>query len=124
MDIVLYGYGSTTFRKQAEASGLEPDECYCIDTWKDIPDFAIEVNLTSGNINKLKVYQALGIPEVLIWHNHQLTLYDLRGESYTQIQQSQFFPELDWQLLAKYISPEEQPQAVKAFLHELRSQSN
>ena len=67
IDIILHGYGSTTFRKEAKASGLEPDECYCIDTWKDIPDFAIEVNLSSGQIDKLKVYQNLGVPEMLIW---------------------------------------------------------
>jgi Uma2 family endonuclease len=30
----LYGYGSTTYRKQAKERGLEPDECYCIGTVK------------------------------------------------------------------------------------------
>ncbi len=46
LDIPLHGYGSTTFRKEAKARGLEPDECYCIGTLKDLPDLAIEVILT------------------------------------------------------------------------------
>lgn len=48
VDIPLHGYGSTTFRLEAKARGLEPDECYCVQALKDLPDFAIEVNLTSG----------------------------------------------------------------------------
>ena len=28
-DIPLFGYGSTTFRKEEKQCGLEPDECYC-----------------------------------------------------------------------------------------------
>ncbi len=47
VDIPLHGYGSTTFRRQAKARGLEPDECYCVNTLRELPDFAIEVNLTN-----------------------------------------------------------------------------
>jgi Uma2 family endonuclease len=46
LDIPLHGYGSTTFQQAAKARGLEPDECYCVDTLKELPDLAIEVNLT------------------------------------------------------------------------------
>jgi Uma2 family endonuclease len=48
MDIDFYPLGSTTFRKQSIARGIEPDECYCIDSEKSIPDIAIEVVITSG----------------------------------------------------------------------------
>jgi Uma2 family endonuclease len=121
LDIPLHGYGSTTFRQAAKARGLEPDECYCVDTLKELPDLAIEVNLTSGGVDKLDIYQGLGIPEVLIWQDRQLMLYDLRGESYQQVTRSQFFPQLDLQLLAQYIQPQAQPQAVKEFLQAIRS---
>ncbi|WP_299405611.1 Uma2 family endonuclease [Acaryochloris sp. IP29b_bin.148] len=56
VDIPLHGYGSTTFRLEAKAIGLEPDECYCVQELKDLPDFAIEVNLTSGGVDKLAIY--------------------------------------------------------------------
>jgi Uma2 family endonuclease len=121
LDIPLHGYGSTTFRQAAKARGLEPDECYCVDVLKELPDLAIEVNLTSGGVDKLDIYQGLGIPEVLIWQDRQLMLYDLRGESYQQVIRSQFFPQLDLQLLAQYIRPQAQPQAVKEFLQTIRS---
>ncbi|MBW4578093.1 MAG: Uma2 family endonuclease [Tildeniella nuda ZEHNDER 1965/U140] len=120
LDIPLHGYGSTTFRKEAKARGLEPDECYCIGSLKDIPDLAIEVILTSGGLDKLDVYKGLEIPEVLLWQNNQLVLYDLRGDSLTVASRSQFLPDLDIALLARYVTPQEQPQAVKSFISMLR----
>ena len=121
VDIPLHGYGSTTFRLEAKAKGLKPDECYCVDTLKELPDLAIEVNLTSGGVDKLAIYQGLGVPEVIIWHNDRLTLYDLREIEYRESTTSQFFPELDWDVLAQYIRPQEQPQAIKDFLKAIRS---
>lgn len=123
VDIPLHGYGSTTFRREAKARGLEPDECYCVGALKELPDFAIEINLTSGGVDKLAVYQGLGVPEVLMWQNNQLTLYDLRGQGHRETERSQFFPDLDWTLLAQHIRPQEQPQAIKAFLRAIRAQS-
>ena len=121
VDIPLHEYGSTTFRREAKARGLEPDECYCVNTLKELPDLAIEVNLTSGGVDKLAVYQGLGIPEVLIWQSNQLALYDLREANYRKTANSQFFPNLDLKLLAQYVRPQEQPQAIKAFLQAIRS---
>lgn len=123
-DIPLHGYGSTTFRREAKARGLEPDECYCVGVLKELPDLAIEVSLTSGGVDKLAIYQGLGVPEVLIWQNSQLTLYDLRESPYRAAQQSQFFPDLDLQLLAQFVRPQDQPQAIKEFLQAVRSQKN
>lgn len=122
-DIPLHGYGSTTFRREAKASGLEPDECYCVETLKELPDLAIEVNLTSGGIDKLRIYQGLGVPEVLIWQNDSLTLYDLRSADCFERSRSQFFPDLDLQVLAQYIWPQAQPQAIKAFLQAIQARS-
>lgn len=124
VNVLLHGYGSTTFRHEAKARGVEPDECYCVETLKELPDLAIEVNLTSGGIDKLAVYKGLGVPEVLIWQNEKLTLYDLRVENEQTVDRSQFFPNLDLQLLAQYVRPQEQPQAIKAFLDAVRSKKD
>ncbi|MBW4540804.1 MAG: Uma2 family endonuclease [Myxacorys chilensis ATA2-1-KO14] len=124
VDIPLHGYGSTTFRREAKARGLEPDECYCVGSLKELPDFAIEVNLTSGGVDKLAVYQGLGIPEVLMWQNNKLTLYDLREGHYRETNCSYFFPALSLQLLAQYVQPEAQPQAIQEFLRAVRSQKS
>jgi Uma2 family endonuclease len=123
VDIPLHAYGSTTFRREAKARGLEPDECYCVGNLKERPDFAVEVNFTSGGVDKLAVYRGLGVPEVLIWQNNCLTLYDLRGDSDLQSDRSQFFPSLDFQILAQYIRPQEQPLAIKEFIRAVRNQS-
>ncbi len=123
VEIPLHGYGSSTFRLEAKARGIEPNECYCVNTLKSLPDFAIEVNLTSGGVDKLAVYQGLGIPEVLMWQNHQLTLYDLREADHQEIAYSQFFPDLDFTLLAEYIRPQDQPQAIKEFLQAVRTRN-
>jgi hypothetical protein len=39
-NVPLQGYGSTTFRREAEERGLEPDECYCLGDapLRDAPD--------------------------------------------------------------------------------------
>jgi Uma2 family endonuclease len=120
LDIIIHGLGSATFRKALKAKGLEPDECYCIDQIKDVPDFAIEINLTSGGIDKLTIYKGLGIHEVLVWKNKALVLYDLRSDSPVIIERSQFFPKLDLKLLAQHINPNDQPQSVKDFLNAIR----
>jgi Uma2 family endonuclease len=120
MDIDLTGYGSTTFRKQIKARGLEPDECYCFGQIKEVPDIAIEVVLSSGGIDKLSVYQGLAIPEVWFWQNNQFAVYYLRQEGYELINRSEFLPELDLTILAQYVQLPHQTQAVKAYRDSLR----
>jgi Uma2 family endonuclease len=122
VDIPLHGYGSTTFRGEAKARGLEPDECYCVGDLKELPDLAVEVNLTSGGVDKFAIYKGLGVAEVLMWQNNQLTLYDLRGDAIRAVSFSQFLPHLDLQLLAQYIRPQDQPQAIKEFIRAVRAQ--
>jgi Uma2 family endonuclease len=122
VDIPLHGYGSTAFRGEAKARGLEPDECYCIGDLKELPDLAVEVNLTSGGVDKLAIYKGLGVAEVLMWQNNQLTLYDLRGSVIRAVSFSQFLPHLDLQLMEKYIRPQDQPQAIKEFIRAVRAQ--
>ncbi|MEO0489496.1 MAG: Uma2 family endonuclease, partial [Cyanobacteria bacterium J06659_2] len=76
-DLDLNGYGSATFRKEAAARGLEPDECYCLGQLHEVPDIALEIVLTSGGVDKLKVYQGLGVKEVWFWEDQRLRLYGL-----------------------------------------------
>ncbi len=109
MDIDFYPLGSTTFRKQSVARGIEPDECYCINSEKSIPDIAIEVVITSGGINSLEIYQGLEVPEVWFWQNSQFSLYSLQEDGYDQILRSQFLPELDIERLAIYVLSSAKP---------------
>ncbi|MFP5274073.1 Uma2 family endonuclease [Coleofasciculus sp.] len=76
-------YGSTTFKRQDMAAGIEPDNCFYIQNHRlmigkrrlDLtvdppPDLAIEVDVTSKT--QLSAYAALGVPE--LWQFSQGTL--------------------------------------------------
>ncbi len=115
-DVPLYGYGSTTFRREAEQKGIEPDECWCVgDELRESPDIALEVVFTSGGIDKLDIYHGLGVREVWFWVNDGFELYQLVDNSYVQVQTSSLIPELDFELLAKFARRRDQPQAVKEY---------
>ncbi|MBW4618592.1 MAG: Uma2 family endonuclease [Cyanosarcina radialis HA8281-LM2] len=107
--IDFYPLGSTTFRREAAARGIEPDECYCFNSEKPVPNLAIEVVVTSGGIDDLLIYQGLGVSEVWFWQNNRFSLYYLRDNGYEQITQSQFLPDLDLNLLANLVVSGEKP---------------
>lgn len=117
----FHAIGSATFRQAARQRGLEPDECYCLGQKKEFPDIAIEVVLSHGLIDKLSIYQGLGVPEVWVWEAEQFRIYCLRSEAYEQVECSELLPECDIQLLANYVRSEEQFDAVMGFREVLRS---
>ena len=118
------GMGSATFRREAKRRGLEPDECYCLGKEKEVPDLAIEVVITSGNIDKLDIYQGLGVTEVWFWERGQFFLYYLRGDKYEPISRSKLLPDLDISLLTDCVRPSEQFDAVMDFRDALRNPNN
>lgn len=77
LDIPIRSFGSTTWKRQDLAKGLEADECYYIqnepvvrgrtdvDLKKDPPpDLAIEVDITHNPLDRAGIYGALGVREV------------------------------------------------------------
>lgn len=121
-DIDLNGYGSATFRQEAAARGLEPDECYSLGELGTAPDIAIEIVLTSGGIDKLAVYKGLGVQEVWFWENQRFRLYNLidPDTGYESVSTSLLVPGLDLDVLIQFIDYPSQTQAVKAFRKMLR----
>ncbi|MBD2385127.1 Uma2 family endonuclease [Cylindrospermum sp. FACHB-282] len=95
--------GSATRRAKEKGASFEPDESYYIGEKKENPDLAIEVNITSGSIDKLEKYKRFKITEVWFWENNQLSLYRLTNDNYEQITQSELLPELDVSLLASCV---------------------
>ncbi|UIE36166.1 Uma2 family endonuclease [Leptodesmis sichuanensis] len=119
----FHAFGSATFRKAMKLRGLEPDECYCLGQKKEIPDLAIEIVITSGIVNKLDIYQGLGVTEVWQWQDGQFLIHHLRPTGYEQITHSELLPNLDPQQLASYVNPTDQFDAVMAFRDKIRSLS-
>ncbi|MBC1270490.1 Uma2 family endonuclease, partial [Trichormus variabilis FSR] len=101
--INLIPVGSATRRAKEKSASFEPDESYYIGEKKENPDLAIEVNITSGSIDKLEKYKRFNITEVWFWENNQLLLYHLKNENYEQIAQSELFPNLDIELLVSCV---------------------
>jgi Uma2 family endonuclease len=125
VDAPLYGYGSTTFRRELKERGLEPDECYCVGAdLTQYPDIAIEVVVTSGGLDKLPVYQGLEVAEVWFWMDdaHEFRLYGLGGDGngYERIGKSHLVPGLDFSVLTRFATRKDQPQAIKEFRETLR----
>jgi Uma2 family endonuclease len=118
-DIPLYGYGSTTFRKEEAERGLEPDECYCREADRAVPDVALEVVVTPGALDKLEVYRGLGVREVWLFQAGSFHLLALRGEHYEAIATSVVFPEVDFVRLAHYALQADQHAALTAYRREL-----
>ncbi|MBW4619682.1 MAG: Uma2 family endonuclease [Cyanosarcina radialis HA8281-LM2] len=85
--ILFLGVGSADQEKEGVASA-QPDQSYCIGGEKAVPDLSVEVVFTSGNIAKLKRYQAIGVPEVWFWEDGVLELYHLGERGYERIEQS------------------------------------
>ncbi len=117
----FFGLGSTTFRQEEKKGGTEPDECYCLGTEKEFPDLAIEVVLTSGGVNKLAVYQKLGVREVWFWQNNRFAVHCLRGDEYEKVPRSELLPDLDLALLAEYVVKSDPLEAVLEFRTRVKS---
>jgi Uma2 family endonuclease len=116
--VKLQGYGETTYRKEEKERGLEADECYYLgdeSTRGEFPDLAIEVALTSGGIDKLAVYQGLGVREVWIWRKGRLELFHLRESNYARVERSVLLPDLDVESLARHVAMPDQADAARAW---------
>jgi len=114
--VPLYGYGQTTFRKEAKKRGLEPDECYCVGAaLRNVPDIAVEIALTSGGVDKLSIYEGLGVAEVWIWEDGRLTVHALSATGYEARTESALVPGLDFEVFSRFIVREDQPQAALEF---------
>jgi Uma2 family endonuclease len=122
-DLDLRGYGGMTFRRKAKKRGLEPDECYALGRLGKRPDIAIEVVVSSALVDKLAVYQGLGIPEVWVWEDGKLEVHRLTRKGYEVQARSEVLPELDLDHLAGFVALDaNQTQQVKAYRRSLRAQ--
>jgi Uma2 family endonuclease len=116
--ILFSALGSANQEAEGTAAS-QPDQSYCIGSVKPIPDLSIEVVFTSGGIDKLQRYQAIGVPEVWFWEDGTLRLYHLRDNGYESIEQSELegLKTLDLSILKRHIMMAEtnQGEAILSF---------
>ncbi len=87
-----------------EVSGIEPDYCFYIDNWQAIvgkdridwqvdpaPDLVIEIDVTSYT-SELD-FLPYNVPEVWLFKNYRLTIYQLADGKYEVSNNSRYFPD-------------------------------
>lgn len=93
-EIEFDGAGSTT-QKIKSLRGREPDESYFIGragSQDDYPDLVIEIKVTSGGIERLKVWHPFEVREVWIVENRKIRLFEHRAAGYEEISESKLIP--------------------------------
>jgi Uma2 family endonuclease len=103
LDIDNECFGSTTFKRQDVAKGIEPDQCFYIQNHSVMigkrridlaidppPDLAIEVEVTSKT--GLAAYLSLGVPELWRFEDGRLRISLLRNGQYQDADFSPHFP--------------------------------
>src|ERR1051325_1950290 len=71
-------FGSWTLKNKRKRRGAEADECYIFGTEdRRRPHLAIEVEWTYGGIDKLEIYEQLGVEEVWFWRKGVIEIYVL-----------------------------------------------
>jgi Uma2 family endonuclease len=119
-DLDLNGHGAWSLRSERNQCGTEPDECYVLGPSKAVPDLVVDVAWTEGGLDKLAVYQRMGIPEAWVWTREGIEIHRLRSGGYVQVGRSEVLPKIDLGLLARCIQPDAQTRAVRNFREALR----
>ncbi len=125
-------FGSTTF-KRPEIAGVEPDTCFYIQNANSVqgctnmnlsiyppPDLAIEADVTSKTT--LNAYIAIGVPEVWIYKDRQLTINILNDNSYISSSSSLVFPNLPITQLIPQLVLKAIDEGTSKMLRELKAQ--
>jgi Uma2 family endonuclease len=107
---------STTLNRPDLANGAEPDQCYYIANEPKVrgktvdlaidppPDLVIEVDITHTDINKNTLYAELGIPEFWRHNGKQLSIYQLQGNQYQEVEISPTFPKVPKEQLYQFLN--------------------
>jgi len=108
--------GSWTLKEKKDLRGVEADECYIFGTkHRERPQLAIEVEWTRGGIDKLAIYERLGVDEVWFWRRGVIEVYGMTRGAFRKMQRSRVLPELDLELLASMLDRDSVTDAVRDF---------
>ncbi|MEM9213753.1 MAG: Uma2 family endonuclease [Cyanobacteria bacterium P01_F01_bin.150] len=131
--IRFFPSGNATCEAEAKGASFAPDESYCFDEDKDYPDLAVEVVLTSGDVDKLEKYKRFRVGEVWFWKQERITVYVLRIRDsdrsspendqqlfYEKVSQSEALSNLDLALLERCVGLADIFEARTVFLKGLQ----
>ena len=108
--------GSTTLDREDLNRGAEPDKAFYIQNQPAVagrrvdlsqdppPDLVVEVEISHSDIDKLKLYAAMGVPEFWRYNGKILRIYQLQEGLYHEVEQSPTFPQVPKIRLYQFLS--------------------
>ena len=113
--------GSTTFKRRSVERGLEPDECFWVQSESAVrgkmeidllvdypPDLAIEVDISRSSLDRLAIYAKLRIAEVWRFDGETLRIHLLQPNGvYTESPTSRCLPQLPVREMAPFLQPDD-----------------
>ncbi|MBL1210656.1 Uma2 family endonuclease [Geminocystis sp. GBBB08] len=119
LNLNLKKFGSLTLKSNQEKQAVEPDSCYYLNNEPLVrnkqhidlsidppPDLVLEIDITSGSLNKLPIYATLKVPEIWRYNGQKLTVFCFNAETnnYQQLTKSNTFPWLNLDLIPQLIN--------------------
>ena len=107
---------STTLNKPTLKVGSEPDQCYYIANELQVrgkkvdlktdppPDLIVEVDITHTDINKNRLCAEIEVPEFWRYDGDRLTIYQLQGGEYQDVEASPTFPGVPKEKLYEFLN--------------------
>ena len=111
---------STTLDREDLDRGAEPDNAYYIqnqpkvagrnvDLRKDPPpDLVIEVDVTHSDIDKNRLYAAMGVPELWRYNGCDWRIFQLQDRVYQECDRSPLFPWVEKEYLYQFLAQAQQ----------------
>jgi Uma2 family endonuclease len=118
LNLNLKRFGSLTLKRAKKLKGAEPDSCYYIQNEPLVrskqeidldndppPDLVLEVDMSSGSMDKQPIYAAIGVPEFWRYNGNKLEVFVLKAskQEYQKVTQSPTFPWMPLDIIPRFI---------------------
>jgi Uma2 family endonuclease len=116
MGLKLKTMGSTTLDRPDLNRGAEPDNAYYIQNQPQVagrsvdlrkdppPDLVVEVDITSTDLDKNRLYASMGVPEFWRFNGQVWKILQLQGAEYREVPQSPTFPGVEKEDLYRFLA--------------------
>jgi Uma2 family endonuclease len=112
--------GSTTLEREDLDRSPEPDNAYYIENQPLVkgrnvdlkqdpaPDLVVEVDITHTDIDKLRLYASMGVPEFWRYNGQAWRIYQLQEGQYQEVETSPTFPQVPKEKLYEFLTQAQQ----------------
>jgi Uma2 family endonuclease len=138
--VAVESLGSTTYKQEVLARGVEPDACFYIKNADRIignegidlktdppPDIVVEIDISHESKTKFAIYAGMGVSELWHYADRQARIYSLIDQRYVEISASGILPFITGEVLSRFLEQSNlvgQTATLKSFREWLRSQTS